>query len=76
MKILIHLQIISAKNNDGNSWDPHLFLQNNQSSTMCIDLSNELGVEKVKNVFTKIERACVNDKVVLLYSSLNELSII
>ncbi|XP_055305113.1 uncharacterized protein LOC129569906 [Sitodiplosis mosellana] len=55
-------EIISAKSNDSNLFDPHLFLQNNKSTTVGIDLSKQLGIEKVKNVFKKIETACANEK--------------
>lgn len=62
---IIHFQIISAKNNDDIPCDPHLFLQNNQPSAVGIDLSKNLGMEKVVNVFTKIEEACLNEKVII-----------
>lgn len=41
-----------------------MFIQNNQASTVDIDLSKKLGIEKVKNVFSNIEKACLNEKVV------------
>lgn len=59
-----YFQIISSKVIDSKINDSCMFVQNNQAdSVVGVDLSKELGSERIKNVFFNIEKACINEKV-------------